>query len=39
LDSQFTLSGEKYDAIFLLGVLYHLKNPFFVLEKLAAIAR
>jgi hypothetical protein len=39
LDSQFTLSGEKYDAVFLLGVLYHLKNPFFVLEKLAAIAR
>ncbi len=39
LDSQFTLSGEKYDVIFLLGVLYHLKNPFFVLEKLAAIAR
>ena len=39
LDSQFTLSEEKYDAIFLLGVLYHLKNPFFVLEKLAATAR
>lgn len=39
LDSQFTFSGEKYDAIFLLGVLYHLKNPFFVLEKLAALAR
>jgi 2-polyprenyl-3-methyl-5-hydroxy-6-metoxy-1,4-benzoquinol methylase len=33
LDSQFTLSGEKYDAIFLLGILYHLKNPFFVLGK------
>jgi len=39
LDSQFTLSAEKYDAIFLLGVLYHLKNPFFVLEKLAGVAR
>ena len=39
LDSQFTLSGEKYDAIFLLGILYHLKNPFFVLEKLATTAR
>jgi 2-polyprenyl-3-methyl-5-hydroxy-6-metoxy-1,4-benzoquinol methylase len=39
LDSQFTLCNEKYDAIFLLGVLYHLKNPFFVLEKLAAVAR
>ncbi|PYI58692.1 MAG: hypothetical protein DMC59_07840, partial [Verrucomicrobia bacterium] len=39
LDSQFNLSAEKYDAIFLLGVLYHLKNPFFVLEKLAGVAR
>jgi tRNA (mo5U34)-methyltransferase len=39
LDSQFTLSAERYDAIFLLGVLYHLKNPFFVLEKLAGVAR
>ena len=39
LDSQFTLPGEKYDAIFLLGILYHLKNPFFVLEKLAALTR
>jgi tRNA (mo5U34)-methyltransferase len=39
LDSQFTLSGENYDAVFLLGVLYHLKNPFFVLERLAAMAR
>jgi tRNA (mo5U34)-methyltransferase len=39
LDSQFNLSGEKYDSIFLLGVLYHLKNPFYVLEKLAGLAR
>ncbi len=35
LDSQFPLSGEKYDAIFLLGTLYHLKNPFLILERLA----
>ncbi len=35
LDSQFPLSGEKYDAVFLLGILYHLKNPFFLLERLA----
>jgi len=35
LDSQFPLSGEKYDAIFLLGTLYHLKNPFLILETLA----
>jgi tRNA (mo5U34)-methyltransferase len=39
LDSQFALPGEKYDAIFLLGTLYHLKNPFFVLEKLAEMTR
>jgi tRNA (mo5U34)-methyltransferase len=39
LDAQFTLHGEKYNAIFFLGVLYHLRNPFFVLEKLAALAR
>jgi SAM-dependent methyltransferase len=39
LDSQFALPNEKYDAIFLLGILYHLKNPFFVLEKLARATR
>jgi len=39
LDSQFSMPSEKYDMIFLLGILYHLKNPFFVLEKLARIAR
>ena len=35
LDSQFSLTGEKYDAVFFLGTLYHLKNPFFLLESLA----
>jgi tRNA (mo5U34)-methyltransferase len=39
LDSQFSLPSENYDTIFLLGILYHLKNPFFVLEKFARIAR
>jgi len=39
LDSQFDFPGEKYDVIFLLGTLYHLKNPFFVLEKLAQMTR
>ena len=39
LDSQFSLPSERYDTVFLLGILYHLKNPFFVLEKLAQIAR
>jgi 2-polyprenyl-3-methyl-5-hydroxy-6-metoxy-1,4-benzoquinol methylase len=37
LDSQFPLFSEKYDAIFFLGILYHLKNPFFILERLARI--
>jgi tRNA (mo5U34)-methyltransferase len=39
LDSQLSLPSERYDTIFLLGILYHLKNPFFVLERLARIAR
>ena len=39
LDSQFGLPSKKYDAIFLLGTIYHLKNPFFVLEKLAQMTR
>jgi len=37
LDSQFKLAGQKYDVIFFLGTLYHLKNPFFLLESLARI--
>jgi tRNA (mo5U34)-methyltransferase len=39
LDSQFALSNEKYDAIFLLGILYHLKNPFLILERLAQMTK
>jgi tRNA (mo5U34)-methyltransferase len=39
LDSQFSLAGEKYDAVFFLGTLYHLKNPFYVLESLARITK
>jgi len=39
LDSQFDLPSKRYDVIFLLGTLYHLKNPFFVLEKLAQMTR
>lgn len=37
LDSEFVLPRKKYDMIFFLGTLYHLKNPFFVLEKLARV--
>ena len=39
LDAQVDLPSKKYDVIFLLGTLYHLKNPFFVLEKLAQMTR
>ena len=39
LDSQFSLAGQKYDAVFFLGTLYHLKNPFFLLESLARITK
>jgi tRNA (mo5U34)-methyltransferase len=35
LDSQFMLPNQHYRLVFLLGVLYHLKNPFYILEMLA----
>jgi len=35
LDSQFTLPGVSYGLILFLGILYHLKNPYYVLEELA----
>jgi len=37
LDSQFDVE-QKYDLIFFFGILYHLKNPFFVLEKLSSVS-
>ena len=39
LDSQFSLTGQKYDAVFFLGTLYHLKNPFFLMESLARLTK
>lgn len=39
LDAQFTLPRETYNLAFLLGTLYHLKNPYYVLETLARSAR
>jgi len=39
LDSQFALPHQKYDALFFLGTLYHLKNPFFLLESLSRITK
>jgi tRNA (mo5U34)-methyltransferase len=38
VDSEFPLDG-KYGLTFCLGLLYHLKNPFFVLEHVARISR
>jgi tRNA (mo5U34)-methyltransferase len=39
LDTQFQLPRQEYGLVFLLGILYHLKNPFYVLEALARQAR
>jgi hypothetical protein len=39
LDSHFSLPSEKYDAVFFLGTLYHLKNPSFILERSARVTR
>jgi tRNA (mo5U34)-methyltransferase len=38
LDSQFVLE-EQYDIVFFLGILYHLKNPFYILEQLSNSTR
>lgn len=35
IDDQFRLPEGNYDLVFLLGILYHLKNPFYILEKLS----
>jgi tRNA (mo5U34)-methyltransferase len=39
IDSQFTLPEEIFGLAIFLGVLYHLKNPLYALETLAARAR
>ncbi len=39
LDSQFTLPEGRYDLVLFLGILYHLKNPFYALERLAERTR
>jgi tRNA (mo5U34)-methyltransferase len=39
LDSQFDLPRQRYGLVLLLGILYHLKNPFYVLETLAKHTR
>ena len=39
LDSYFDWPRRNYGLVFFLGVLYHLKNPYFVLESLAKVTR
>lgn len=39
LDAHFVLPLVHYGLVLMLGVLYHLKNPFYVLEALAPAAR
>jgi SAM-dependent methyltransferase len=39
LDSYFTLPDVRCDLTFFLGILYHLKNPFLVLENLSKVSR
>lgn len=39
LDRQFTLPDIRYSLVLLFGVLYHLKNPFYILETLSYYAR
>ena len=35
LDRPFSLPHDSYDLVILFGVLYHLRNPFYILEELA----
>ena len=39
LDEQFRLPRDRYGLVFLLGILYHLQNPFYVLRELAHRSR
>jgi hypothetical protein len=38
LDAQFRLPRDDYGLVLLLGVLYHVQNPFYVLRALAAVS-
>lgn len=39
LDAQFVLPQKTYSLAFFLGILYHLKNPYYALEALAKAAK
>lgn len=36
LDRQFELPRERYGLVFLLGILYHLQNPYYAMRELAS---
>jgi tRNA (mo5U34)-methyltransferase len=38
LDRRFTLPRDRYGLVFLLGTLYHLQNPYYMMHELAAHA-
>jgi hypothetical protein len=39
LDQQVSLPRERYGLVLLLGILYHLQNPFYTLRELAERSR
>jgi len=39
LDNYFRWPRDDYELVFFLGILYHLKNPYYVLESLAKVTR
>lgn len=39
IDQQFQLDGERFGVVLALGLLYHLKNPYYFIEKLGVHAR
>jgi hypothetical protein len=39
LDAYFDWPQKEYGLVFFMGILYHLKNPFYVLESLAKVTR
>lgn len=39
LDAYFDWPRAQYGLVFFMGILYHLRNPFYVLESLAKVTR
>ena len=38
IDDKCTMPNQRYGVIFFLGILYHLKNPYYILENLSKIS-